>query len=197
MVHGFRGGCALESLDNLGVGENARTKLLQPGILYLFDEVENLFVEFFNVVGRAWEEIAKVNLFRLGDTELLQGELGAVAVELDAGLHLDEIVAVHFLGGGFKLVPHARFDGTGAVAKLHAEIGLAIGGAANFLFMNEKKAGNGRIRLEVLNEEFFHTQVPLFFPNKRYFLCCFFSLVTSGVALTSSISELPPPAMSW
>jgi len=69
----------------------------------------------------------------------------------------DEIVATDFPGQCLKLVPHARFHRTGAVAKLHAEIRLAAGGVANFLFVNEENPGDGWIGFEVLNEQFFHS----------------------------------------
>src|ERR1700690_485523 len=108
-------------------------------------------------------------------------------------MNLDEIVAGNVFGEEIELVPHTGFHGAAAVAEFHAEIGFAGVGIANFLFVNQEKGSNRLVGGQIFDEGALHD---LLLPKRRSFLWVFFSLVASGVVLTSSISAFPPPAMS-
>src|SRR5260370_9448385 len=86
-----------------------------------------------------------------------------------------------------KLIPHARFDGAAAVAKLKPQISLALAGIANLFFVNEEKSSDGLLGVEIGGKGRLHVAdaVPERFPNSRHFLCFFFCLLTSGLSLTS------------
>src|SRR5208282_5049141 len=126
-----------------------------------------------------------------------QRELRLVAVDLHAGADLHKVVAVDILRGGLELIPHSGFHRAAAVAEFHAQIGLARRGVAHLFLMHQKESRDVLVRGQIAHHGVFCHFEPLVLPNSRYFLWCFFDFVDSGVALTSSISELPPPAISW
>src|SRR5208337_315900 len=126
-----------------------------------------------------------------------QRELRLVAVNLHAGAYLHKVVAVNILGGGLELVPHSRFHRAAAVAQFHPQVRLAGRGVAHLFLMYQEKPRDRLVRRQIAYHGAFCHFDPLDLPNSRYFLWCFFSFVVSGVVLTSSISELPPPAISW
>ena len=68
-----------------------------------------------------------------------EGELRLVAIDFDAGLDFDEVVAIDVFGDGFEKFPHAGFDGAAAVAEFEAEIGLALRACCEFLFRGRGK----------------------------------------------------------
>src|SRR5436309_6351490 len=123
-----------------------------------------------------------------GKTKLQERKLRPVAVDFDAGVHLDEIVATDVLGHDVELIPHTRFDGAAAIAKLEAQIGLAFASVANLFFMNKEKRSDGLFGVEIGDERRFHLKddaEPERLPKSKNFLWPFLLLVTSGVALTS------------
>src|SRR5882757_5468817 len=145
------------------------------------------------------EIVGEIDFFGFGEADLHESELRLVAVDLDPRLDLDEIVAIDVFRHDFKLLPHARFDCAAAVAEFEAEIGAAFTGVADFFFVNEEKSGDGLLGEQLGDEARLHAPeaVPARLPNSRNFLRPFLGpLPASGVALTSWISELPPPAMS-
>src|SRR6266704_1931795 len=123
----------------------------------------------------------------LGEPKLLKRKLRPVAVDFDARVHLDEVVAIDVFHHDVELVPHAGFDGAAAVAKLEPQIGLALASVANLFFVNEEKSSNGLFRVEIGDEGRLHEEdaEPERLPKSRNFLWPFLLLVTSGVALTS------------
>src|ERR1700720_1364011 len=140
--------------------------------------------------------VGEVDLFRPGAAHLNEGELRPVSIDFDARLDLDEIVAVDVFRGDFKLLPHARFDGAAAVAEFQTQIGAAFAGIADFFFMNEEETRDGLFGKQFGDKACLHAPeaVQALFPNSKNFLRAFFDpLPASGVALTSWISELPPP----
>src|SRR6266851_1200085 len=129
--------------------------------------------------------IGEVDFFGLGEPQLDERELRPVAVNLDARLHLHEIVALDVFGGGFELVPHARFDGAAAVAEFEAKIRAALARVAQFFFVHEEKTSDVLFGEQIRDVRRLHWPEAGFFPNKRYFLWPFLDLLASGVALTS------------
>src|SRR5580692_9882940 len=131
--------------------------------------------------------IGQLDFLRLGQAELLQGELELVAVALDARIDLDHVAASNVLRGSLKLIPHHGFDRAAPVAEIETQIGLARAGVSNFFFVYEEIRGDGLFGDQIADERRLHQspESPGFLPNKRYFLWPFFVLVTSGVALTS------------
>ena len=156
VMHDFGGGGALEADNKLRIAENGSGELLQPGIFQFGDEAKKLLEQIVDVVGRVRQIVAEFDLFGLGEAELLENQLEPIAVDFDAPLDLHEIVAADLFGAGFKLVPHAGFHGTAAVAELHAQIGFASGTVANFFFMNEEKAGDGLIGNKIFDKSILH-----------------------------------------
>src|SRR5260370_26429715 len=122
-------------------------------------------------------------------------------IDVAARVHLREIVALDVFRGGFELVPHARFDGAAAVAEFEAKIRAALARVAQFFFVHVEKTSDVLFGEQIRDVRRLHWPEGWpeadFFPNKRYFLWPFLDLLASVVALTSWISELPPPAISW
>src|SRR5258707_10816042 len=85
------------------------------------------------------EKIGQVNFLGLREPDLLKRKLRPVAVNLDARLDLDEIVAADVFHRGIKLIPHTCFDRASAVAELKAQISLAFASVSNLFFVNAKK----------------------------------------------------------
>ena len=134
--------------------------------------------------------VGDVDFFGLGDADLDHRELRAIAVDLDAGLHFDEVVAIDVFGDDFELIPHAGFDGAAAVAEFHAEIGAAFARVADFFFVNQEKTGDGLFGEQLRDEACLHLvsrleAVGARLPKSRNFLRPFLFLFASGVALTS------------
>ncbi len=75
-------------------------------------------------------------VWRGGD---LKRELGLVAVNFDASLNLDDVVAADVFCGGLKLIPHDGFDGAAAVAELETEIRICLRGYCEFLFRERER----------------------------------------------------------
>jgi hypothetical protein len=88
------------------------------------------------------KKVGEFYLFGFGYTDLLQRQLRPIAVNLNAPLHLHKIVARKLLRQRFKLVPHPRFDGSGAVAEFQSQISFPRRGVANFLLLHQKKSGD-------------------------------------------------------
>src|ERR1700674_5043394 len=185
VMHDLRGGCAFVACGDRGLGDDCDDEFFEPGILNRGGEFEKLDVEFLDIGGRVREKIGELDFFGLGEAELLKGELRLVAVDFDARLNFDEVVAVDVARGGLKLVPHARFNRAATVAELQAEIGLPFPGVADFLFVNEEKSGDGLFGAEIADKRRLHELAPDRLPKSRNFLWPFFDLESSGVALTS------------
>src|SRR5260370_23472902 len=156
VMHDFGGRRALEADNKLRIAEDSGRQLLQPATFEFGDEPEELLEQIVDVVGGVTQIVAELDLFGLGETKLLENQLEPIAVEFDAALHLHEIVAMDVLGAGFKLVPHAGFHGTAAVAELHAKIGFASGTVADFFFMNDEKAGDRLVGNKILDKNILH-----------------------------------------
>src|SRR2546426_4495756 len=148
---------------------------------------QQLGVELVDVFLGVSKKICQVNLLRLCESKLLKSKLRFVAIDFDARVDLDEIVAADVLCRDIKLIPHAGFDGAAAVAELEAQIGLALAGVANFFFVNEEKSSDALFGVEIGDERRLHVPdtEPERLPKRRNFLWPFLFLVTSGVALTS------------
>jgi len=121
---------------------------------------EQLRIEFRNVAFGLGKKIRDINFFGPGDAHLHHRKLRPVAVDFNAGLNFDEIVAVDVLSGSLKLVPHARFDGATTVAQLHPQIGLALTRVANFFFTNEEECRDVLFGIEFRDKRSLH--LPLF-----------------------------------
>ncbi len=170
MVHDFGGRGALVAAGGFGIGDDAENQLFEPRVGNGFGIAAQLHEHFFDVGGRVREIVGEIDFFWLGEAQLLHRELRAIAIDLDSGLHFDEIVAIYVFCGGFKLVPHAGFDGAAAVAELQAEIRAAFARVAQFLFMHEEKSGDALLSQKIGDERRLHWPEAGFFPNKRYFL---------------------------
>ncbi len=89
------------------------------------------------------EIVGEINFFGFSNANLHERELRLVAVDLDAGLNLYEIVAIDVFCDDFKLLPHTRFDRAAAVTKFQTKVSAAFAGVADFLLVNEEKSSNG------------------------------------------------------
>ncbi len=185
VVHDLRGGSALVTRGEAGIGNNSGHQLFEPGISDGSRVFQKLGVELVDVFPGVREKIGQVDLLRLCEADLLKRKLRPVAVNLDARLDFDEIVAADVFHRGVKLIPHACFDGAAAVAEFKAEISLAFTSVANLFFVNEKKRSDALLRIEIGDKGCLHDPDTGLFPNRRNFLWPFLCLLTSGVALTS------------
>ena len=188
MVHDFGGGGALVLRGDCWIRNDAGDEFVQPGISDGSGEFLELREKLFDIFLGVRQKIGEVDLFGFREAKLQQRKLGPVAVDFNARVYLDEIVAADVLGNDVELIPHARFDGAAAIAKLEAEIGFAFAGVATFFFVNEEKRSDGLFGVEIGDERRLHLKVdaePERLPKSRNFLCPFLLLVTSGVALTS------------
>ncbi len=79
-------------------------------------EFLKLRVEFFDIFFGVREKVGEVNFLRFREAKLQQRKLRPVAVDFNARVDLDEIVAADVLGNDVELIPHAGFDGAAAVA---------------------------------------------------------------------------------
>src|SRR6266700_3629254 len=185
MMHHFRRRSALVLRGDFRIRDNSRDQFLQPRICNRIRVFEQLRVQLSNVFFCLHEKIGEIDFLRLREAKLLKGKLRPVLVNLDARLDFYKIVAIDVSYCDVELVPHAGFDGAAAVAKLEAQIGLALAGIANLFFVNEEKGGNALFGVEIGDEGRLHCPELDRFPNRRNFLWPFFCLETSGVALTS------------
>ena len=187
VVHDFGRRGAFVLCGDRWIRDNSGDQLVQPGIGDGGGEFLELREELFDIFLRVRKEIGEVDLFRFREPKLLKRKLRLIAVNLDARIHLDEIVAVDVFHRDVELVPHACFDGAAAVTQLEAQVGLALAGVANFFFVNEEKCSNGLFRVEIGDEGRLHEAdvEPERLPKSTNFLWPFLLLVTSGVALTS------------
>src|SRR5260370_25947718 len=149
VMHPLSGRCALVARGDRRISDDCGRQFLQPGIFYRGGEFQKLRVELLHIRRRVREKIGKLDLFGLGAPELLKRELRFIAVDLDARLDFYEVVSVHVASGNFKLIPHARFDRSAAVAELQAQVSLSFPGIANFFFVDEKKSGDGLLEAKI------------------------------------------------
>src|SRR5580693_8829996 len=154
MVHDFGGGGALVARGDGRVQDYASDEFLQPRIA--------------NGAG-VFKKIGEVDFLGFGEAKVLERKLGLVAINFDARLDLDEIVAADVFHREFKLIPHASFDGAAAVAKFKTQVLLAFAGAANLFFVNEKKSSDVLLGIEIGNERRLHVPdcAPGRLPNNR------------------------------
>src|SRR5438477_1689037 len=188
MVHHFGGGGALVLRGDCWIRNDAGDEFVQPGISDGGGEFLELREKFFDIFLGVRQKIGEVDFFGLRKAKLQERKLRPVAIDFNARVDLDEIVAADVLGRNVELIPHARFDGAAAVAKLETQIGFAFTRVANFFFVNEEKRSDGLFGVQISDERRLHLKVdaePERLPKSRNFLCPFLLLVTSGVALTS------------
>src|SRR5438046_488195 len=86
-------------------------------------------------------------------------KLRPVLIDFDARLDFHEIFSLNALCRRFELVPHTRFDGPAAVAKLQAQIRLSFARTANFFFANEEKCCDVLLGIQVRDERSLHRTV--------------------------------------
>src|SRR6266436_10337038 len=185
VVHDFGGRGTLVLRGDRGIRDNPGNEFVQPRIGDGGGEFLELREKLFDILLGVRKKVGKVNLFGFRKAKLQERKLRPVAVDFDASVDLDEVVAGDAFGRGFELIPHARFDGAATVAELKAQVLFAFTSVANLFFVNEEKRSDGLFRVEIGDEGRLHVPDAGFFPNKRNFLWAFFCLVTSGVALTS------------
>ena len=119
------------------------TSFFSHGFADRFGVTQQLRPHLLDIALGVRQIIGKIDFFRLGDAHLHDGQLRPILVDLDARLHLHEIVAIDVARDHLKLIPHARFDGAAAVAQLHAQIRAPLARVAHFFFVNEEEAGDG------------------------------------------------------
>src|SRR5262249_5408166 len=95
------------------------------------------------------KKVGEINLFGPSEANLQDGKLRTVAIELDAGLNLDEIIAANITRRVLEEIPHARFDDAAAVAERKAQIALALARIAHFLFMDQKECSDVLVAGEI------------------------------------------------
>src|SRR2546421_2128123 len=110
VVHDFGGGSALVFRGDRWIRDDPGDEFLQPGIDDAGGEFLELRKEFFDIFFGVREKIGEVDFFRLRKTKLLKRKLRPVAVDFNARVYLDEIVAADVLGRNVELIPHAGFD---------------------------------------------------------------------------------------
>src|SRR6266704_325600 len=187
VMHYFCRGSAFVFRGDSGIRNDRGDEIVQPGVGDGSGEFLELREELIDIFFGVREKVGEVDLFGLGEPKLLKRKLRPVAVDFDARVHLDEVVAIDVFHHDVELVPHAGFDGAAAVAKLEPQIGLALASVANLFFVNEEKSSNGLFRVEIGDEGRLHEEdaEPERLPKSRNFLRLFLLLVTWGVALTS------------
>src|SRR5262249_22239200 len=87
--------------------------------------------------------VGEIDFLRARHTDLNDGKLRTILVNLDASLHFDEVVAIDITRCDLELIPHSRFNRPAAIAKFHAQIGASLARISHFLLMDEEKASDG------------------------------------------------------
>ncbi len=77
---------------------------------------------FFRITFRAREIVGEVYLVFLKPPQAMNGELGAVLVNLNQALDLDEVVTVKRIHHLFDVVPHLGFDLARSIGQVKREI---------------------------------------------------------------------------
>ncbi len=124
-MHHLRRRGTLKSRRNVWIAQYLDHQFFQVRIGHGLGRVQQAPVHLIHIEWSVRKKIRQVDLCRLRHTELLQRQLGFVAVNFDARLHLHKIVAIHFLGVRLKLFPHARFDGAAAITEFHPQVRLS------------------------------------------------------------------------
>src|SRR5260370_5389955 len=185
VVHDFGGRGTLVLRGDRGIRDNPGNEFVQPRIGDGGGEFLELREKLFDILLGVRKKVGKVNLFGFRKAKLQERKLRPVAVDFYPSVDLDEVVAGDAFGSGFELIPHARFDGAAAVAELQAQILFALASVPNLFFVNEEKRSHGLFRVEIGDEGRLHVPDAGFLPHKRNSFSAFFSLLTSGVSLTS------------
>ena len=96
------------------------TRVFSQGLRMDWAYSRRLGVKLVDVFFGVGQKIDEVDFVGPGAANLLEGELGPVAIDFDAGLHFHEVIAVDVPGDDVEEIPHAGFDGAAAVAELEA-----------------------------------------------------------------------------
>src|SRR6266478_1450938 len=186
---------AFKARDNFRVGYDGIQKAPQPGIFHGGAEGTEFCVKLVHIFRSVSEEIGRVHFAFFRAADLVDGNLELAAVAFDAGLHLHEIVPLEGGRVALEAVPHASFDGAGAVTQFQAEVGFPLARGTNFFFANKKIGGDRLFGLQGGDEGLFH--VPDFFLGmSNNFRPDFFLSSLSGVTATSSMGWLVTAAES-
>src|SRR5262249_24776483 len=156
MMHHLGGRSALVKRSDFRVVQHREIELAQKRIGDSVGKVEQLHPQLADVFFCVRQKVREIDFFRLGYTPLQDGQLWPVTVELDASLHLHEVVTRNVLSCGFKEVPHTRFDRAAAVPKGEAQVGLTFARVANFLLVYQKKRGDVLFAGKIGDESRFH-----------------------------------------